>query len=165
MVLVRCPGCNNLHLVADRLGYFEDNSSDIEAIAREKGEVVKKGTLGGGSRGGGGPSAGSQALGSVMSGGAAHAPGSTASPAAAAGGPVDQYVIELTADDLAVLSSRGKSVNLRTGAEVVDKLEYRDKATSTVATGAPSAPSKTAAQGDGQHGSGAAGEKGSGPLR
>lgn len=40
VVLIRCPGCNNLHLIADRLGWFDDESVDIETIMREKGEEV-----------------------------------------------------------------------------------------------------------------------------
>lgn len=119
VVLVRCPGCNNLHLVADRLGYFDDNSTDVEALARAKGEVVRRGTLGGGGAHAA-AAAGGQALGSVMVG----PPPSPAAPAAGDGGG-DKYVIELTQEDLAVLATAGKSVNLRTGAEVVDKLEYR----------------------------------------
>ncbi|TMW57434.1 hypothetical protein Poli38472_003359 [Pythium oligandrum] len=41
VVLVRCPGCENLHLVADRLGWFEDDSTDVESLLRAKGEEVK----------------------------------------------------------------------------------------------------------------------------
>lgn len=39
VVLIRCPGCQNLHLIADNLGYFGDNTN-IEQIMREKGEQV-----------------------------------------------------------------------------------------------------------------------------
>lgn len=41
VVLVRCPGCENLHLVADRLGWFEDESTDVETLLQRKGENVK----------------------------------------------------------------------------------------------------------------------------
>ncbi|RLN96433.1 hypothetical protein BBJ28_00002964 [Nothophytophthora sp. Chile5] len=41
VVLVRCPGCENLHLVADRLGWFEDDATDVESLLREKGESVR----------------------------------------------------------------------------------------------------------------------------
>lgn len=56
VVLVKCPGCSNLHLIADNLGWFGDSkrykvalireqyyyldSSNIETILREKGETV-----------------------------------------------------------------------------------------------------------------------------
>lgn len=41
VVLVRCPGCENLHLVADRLGWFEDGGTDVEKLLAEKGEKVR----------------------------------------------------------------------------------------------------------------------------
>ena len=41
VVLIRCPGCQNLHLIADRLGWFEDESFDIEKFLKSKGEHVK----------------------------------------------------------------------------------------------------------------------------
>ncbi|KAE9036091.1 hypothetical protein PR003_g7285 [Phytophthora rubi] len=41
VVLVRCPGCENLHLVADRLGWFEDDSTDVESLLQRKGEEVR----------------------------------------------------------------------------------------------------------------------------
>ncbi|CAE8714133.1 unnamed protein product, partial [Polarella glacialis] len=40
VVLVTCPHCNNRHLIADRLGWFQDGGTDIEQIMREKGEEV-----------------------------------------------------------------------------------------------------------------------------
>ncbi|KAG7401184.1 hypothetical protein PHYBOEH_002368 [Phytophthora boehmeriae] len=41
VVLVRCPGCENLHLVADRLGWFEDDGTDVESLLAQKGEKVR----------------------------------------------------------------------------------------------------------------------------
>ena len=46
VVLVRCPGCQNLHLIADRLGVFEDQGDDgqgwdIEKAMAKIGENVK----------------------------------------------------------------------------------------------------------------------------
>lgn len=46
VVLVRCPGCHNLHLIADRLGVFEDQGEDgqgwdIEKAMANIGENVK----------------------------------------------------------------------------------------------------------------------------
>jgi len=40
VVIVRCPGCRTLHLVADHLGYFDDNSRTIETILGERNEKV-----------------------------------------------------------------------------------------------------------------------------
>lgn len=40
VVMVRCPGCENLHLIADRLGFFEDESWDIEKAMQRMGEQV-----------------------------------------------------------------------------------------------------------------------------
>ena len=42
VVLVRCPGCKNQHLIADNLGWFDDERVNIEDIMREKGEEIKK---------------------------------------------------------------------------------------------------------------------------
>ena len=44
VVLVRCPGCEGLHLIADRLGFFGDKGDggwDVERFLEEKGETVK----------------------------------------------------------------------------------------------------------------------------
>uniref|UniRef100_A0A7S2FXJ8 DNL-type domain-containing protein n=1 Tax=Florenciella parvula TaxID=236787 RepID=A0A7S2FXJ8_9STRA len=42
VVLIRCPSCENLHLIADRLGYFEDESWDIERAMAEKGGTFRR---------------------------------------------------------------------------------------------------------------------------
>jgi protein import protein ZIM17 len=46
VVLVKCPGCQNHHLIADRLGWFEDRGVDgkgwdVEKLLTEVGENVK----------------------------------------------------------------------------------------------------------------------------
>ncbi len=38
VVLIRCDGCDNLHLVADNLGWFKETRINIEDIMREKGD-------------------------------------------------------------------------------------------------------------------------------
>jgi mitochondrial protein import protein ZIM17 len=40
VVIVRCPGCQNRHVLADRLGYFDDTDIDLERIARDNGESL-----------------------------------------------------------------------------------------------------------------------------
>jgi len=41
VVVVRCPGCQSLHLIADRLGWFEDsNDCDVHQALEQKGERV-----------------------------------------------------------------------------------------------------------------------------
>ena len=37
-VVVRCPNCANLHLIADNLGIFEDKGWNVEQFMKEKGE-------------------------------------------------------------------------------------------------------------------------------
>jgi len=43
VVVARCGSCNNLHLIADRLGWFGEPGS-IEDFLAGKGEEVKKGS-------------------------------------------------------------------------------------------------------------------------
>lgn len=40
VVIIRCPGCDSNHLIADRLGWFDDESIDIQTIMAEKGESI-----------------------------------------------------------------------------------------------------------------------------
>eukprot|EP00468_Gymnochlora_sp_CCMP2014_P003670 CAMPEP_0167755088 /NCGR_PEP_ID=MMETSP0110_2-20121227/8628_1 /TAXON_ID=629695 /ORGANISM="Gymnochlora sp., Strain CCMP2014" /LENGTH=161 /DNA_ID=CAMNT_0007641033 /DNA_START=122 /DNA_END=608 /DNA_ORIENTATION=+ len=40
VVIITCPECKSNHLIADRLGWFDDEGVDIQSIMREKGEDV-----------------------------------------------------------------------------------------------------------------------------
>lgn len=40
VVIIKCPECSSRHLIADRLGWFGDNSS-VESILKEKGQEVR----------------------------------------------------------------------------------------------------------------------------
>jgi hypothetical protein len=51
-VLVRCPGCLGLHLIADHLGFFSDEAVDAEGLIAARGGDGS----GGGSSSGGDPS-------------------------------------------------------------------------------------------------------------
>ena len=42
VVLIRCDGCDNLHLIADNLGWFKDEKVNIEDIMKEKGGKIYK---------------------------------------------------------------------------------------------------------------------------
>jgi hypothetical protein len=48
-VLIRCPGCRNMHLIADHKGFFHDGAFDAAAVLAERGETVVR--AGGGSGG------------------------------------------------------------------------------------------------------------------
>jgi len=56
VVIVRCPGCSNLHLIADRLGYFDDGNGgdfDLETVAALRNEKIVRRTVAAGEGGGG----------------------------------------------------------------------------------------------------------------
>ncbi|CAK9024210.1 DNL-type zinc finger protein (Hsp70-escort protein 1) (HEP1) (mtHsp70-escort protein) [Durusdinium trenchii] len=42
VVVVTCPHCQNRHLIADRLGWFEEGGTDIEKLMQQKGEDIVK---------------------------------------------------------------------------------------------------------------------------
>lgn len=42
MVIIRCEGCQNLHLVADNLGWFEEGGVNIEDLALRNNEPILK---------------------------------------------------------------------------------------------------------------------------
>ncbi|KAF7957286.1 hypothetical protein EAE96_002873 [Botrytis aclada] len=44
-ILITCPSCKNRHVISDHLGIFGDRKLTIEDLMREKGMLVKKGTL------------------------------------------------------------------------------------------------------------------------
>ncbi|KAG4434726.1 hypothetical protein IFR05_009803, partial [Cadophora sp. M221] len=44
-VLITCPECKNRHVISDHLNIFGDKTLTIEDLMREKGQLVKKGTL------------------------------------------------------------------------------------------------------------------------
>jgi protein import protein ZIM17 len=42
VVIIQCPGCSSKHLLADHMGWFEDDGKTIEEILKLKGEAVTK---------------------------------------------------------------------------------------------------------------------------
>ncbi|XP_074294400.1 uncharacterized protein LOC141622252 [Silene latifolia] len=44
VVVVRCGGCNNLHLMADRLGWFGEPGS-VEDLLNARGDDIKRGAI------------------------------------------------------------------------------------------------------------------------
>ncbi|POS81079.1 DNL zinc finger [Diaporthe helianthi] len=45
-VLITCPSCRNRHVISDHLNIFGNKSLTVEDLMREKGRLVKRGTLG-----------------------------------------------------------------------------------------------------------------------
>ena len=41
VVLIRCGGCENIHLIADNMGWFNDDKTNIVDILKEKNELVQ----------------------------------------------------------------------------------------------------------------------------
>ncbi|KAF2477686.1 zf-DNL-domain-containing protein [Lindgomyces ingoldianus] len=44
-VLITCPGCKSRHLMSDHLKIFSDKPVTVEDLMREKGQLVKRGSL------------------------------------------------------------------------------------------------------------------------
>ncbi|KZM23502.1 uncharacterized protein EKO05_0000246 [Ascochyta rabiei] len=44
-ILIACPDCKNRHLISDHLKIFSDKSVTIEDLMKEKGNLVKRGSL------------------------------------------------------------------------------------------------------------------------
>ncbi|EPE26172.1 hypothetical protein GLAREA_02084 [Glarea lozoyensis ATCC 20868] len=44
-VLITCPECRNRHVISDHLQIFGDKNMTIEDLMKERGQLVKKGTL------------------------------------------------------------------------------------------------------------------------
>ena len=42
VVIVTCGGCENRHLIADNMGWFEDDVVNVETMMKERGEEIKK---------------------------------------------------------------------------------------------------------------------------
>lgn len=43
VVLIRCDGCHAVHLISDNLGWYGDDSTNIEDIMKKKGQEVVHG--------------------------------------------------------------------------------------------------------------------------
>lgn len=45
-VLITCPGCRDRHVISDHLDIFGDRTVTVEDLMRERGRLVKRGSLG-----------------------------------------------------------------------------------------------------------------------
>eukprot|EP00760_Papus_ankaliazontas_P024642 PhM_4_TR23/c0_g1_i1/m.87049/K17808/ZIM17, DNLZ, Tim15; mitochondrial protein import protein ZIM17 len=45
IVVVQCPGCQGKHLIADHLGWFEDNFKTVEEVLKARGEEVSRASM------------------------------------------------------------------------------------------------------------------------
>ena len=45
-ILITCPSCRNRHIISDHLNIFGDRKVTVEDLMREKGNLVKRGSLG-----------------------------------------------------------------------------------------------------------------------
>ncbi|KAF3762975.1 hypothetical protein M406DRAFT_264408 [Cryphonectria parasitica EP155] len=45
-VLITCPSCRNRHIISDHLNIFGNRSITVEELMKERGQLVKRGTLG-----------------------------------------------------------------------------------------------------------------------
>lgn len=125
VVLIRCPGCQALHLMADRLGWFAnveagEKTIDIVDMMKRKGEAVRAVSALNASLAPGDddaaanasdqpPSAAEAGAGGGVVGGGDAADGSAEGPT-----PLDlelmEGVMELTEEDIRVLQAEGKFV-------------------------------------------------------
>jgi protein import protein ZIM17 len=42
VVIIKCEGCGNNHLIADNLGWFRDEKVNIEDLSKEKGQTITR---------------------------------------------------------------------------------------------------------------------------
>ena len=121
VVVIRCPGCEVLHLMADRLGWFADQKGkgvDVESLMRDKGETVRAFSnrsvqlaMAGHAKEAGGGAGAEAAAETAGAGPAAPADGMTEADLLSLDG-----VMELTEADIRVLQSEGSSVKPDGGA-------------------------------------------------
>lgn len=132
VVLVRCPGCQKLHLIADRLGYFGDEDADVEKLLAAKGERVRRATLGApelklGNGTSSSSSTASPSPSATSSAAAAERSANIAAALSSISASDDKCVLEFSPEDLMVLQSKTKSVDLKTQREVEPRPQPRQQ--------------------------------------